>query len=98
MLNKLKESDEHMNFPISNKTKLKQVKSQMTYLYIFILVKLLILNPKYNNFYLRKCLFVKRIFEFSLTVKKELRISPLRNDLEIVNGYTILNHPFQTFP
>ena len=54
--------DEHMNFPISNKTKLNQVKSQVTYLYIFILVKLLILNPKYNNFYLRKCLFCKENF------------------------------------
>ena len=55
-----------MNFPIFNKTQLKQFKSQMTYLYIFILVKLLILNPKYNNFYLRKCLFVTMIFGFSL--------------------------------
>ena len=35
MLNKLKESDKHMNFPISNKTKLKQFKCQMTYLCIY---------------------------------------------------------------
>ena len=78
--------------------KLKQFKCQMTYLCIFIIVKLLTLNPKYNNLYLRKCLLVKRILEFSLTVKKELRISPLRNDLEIVNGYTILQPPFPNIP
>ena len=94
MLNKLKESDEHMNFPVSNNTKLKQFKCQMTYLCIL----LLILNPKCNNFYLKKCLIVKRIFGFSLTVKKELRTFPLRNYLEIVNGYTIFQPPFPNIP
>ena len=79
-----------MNFPISNKMKLKQFKCQMTYLCTL----LLILNSKYNNFYLRKCLFVKKIFGFSLTVKKEIRLSPLRDDLGIMNGYTILQPPF----
>ena len=62
--------DEHMNFPISNKMKLKQFKCQMISMH-FIIMKLLTLNPKYNNFYLRKCSFVKMIFRFSLTVKKK---------------------------
>ena len=60
---------------------------QIIYLHIFYSCE--IINSKYKNFYLRKCSFVKMIFGFLLTTKKEHRLSPLQINLETVTDYTI---------
>ena len=47
-------------------------------------------NSKYNNIYFEKCSFVKMMSRFSLTTKKEHRLSPLRINLRTMNDYTII--------
>ena len=56
----------------------------------FILVKQLTKILNLIIFIKKKCSFVKMISGLLLTVKQELRQSPLRINLEIMNGYTIL--------
>ena len=80
---------EQINFPISKKGhEIKTIPMQNKIPTHFYSCE--IINSKYDNFNLRKCLFIKTIFDFSLTTKKEYVLSPLQVDLKIVNSYTIL--------
>ena len=61
---------------------------QITYLHIFYYCE--IINSKYNNFYLRKCSFMKMTSGFLLNTNKDHHLSSLQINFKTVNHYTIL--------